>query len=100
MERGIEQLTLREMFVEAERQTREFIEHLDQGFLPKTHELARLLRPIHGEPPGLNVLEDVTVRTQTGSLLDSEAYTEEMFVRLGEYCRAIDSSVSRILTEG
>jgi hypothetical protein len=88
------------MFVDAERLVREFIEHLDQGFLPTTHELARLLRPIHGEPPGLNVIEDVTVRTQAARLLESEAYSEEMFTKLGEYCRAIDKAVSRILTEG
>ena len=100
VERPTGQLTLREMFVEAERLTRELIEHIDQGFLPKTHELARLIRPIHGDPPGLDVLEDVTVRTQASRLLETEAYTEEMFTRLGEFCRTIDSSVSRILTEG
>ncbi len=100
LERPIGHLTLREMFVDAERITRELLEHLDQGFLPKTHELARLLRPIHGEPPGLNVLEDITVRTQAHRLLESEAFTDEVFIRLGEYCRAIDESVSRILTEG
>jgi len=100
VERPIAQLTLREMFIDAERLTRELIEHLDQGFLPKTHELARLVRPINGEPPGLNELEDVTVRTQAATLLESEAFTEAIFQRLGQYSRAIDHSVSRILTEG
>jgi hypothetical protein len=98
--RPIEQLTLREMFTEAERLTRELIEHLDQGFLPKSHELARLVRPINGEPPGLNDLEDVTVRTQAARLLESEAFTEQVYAGLDEYSRAIDASVTRILTEG
>lgn len=98
--RPIEQQTLREMFTEAERLTRELIEHLDQGFLPKSHELARLVRPINGEPPGLNDLEDVTVRTQAGRLLESEAFTEQVYASLDQYSRAIDASVTRILTEG
>lgn len=98
--RPIEQQTLREMFVDAERYTREIIEHLDQGFLPKSHELARLVRPINGEPPGLNELEDVTIRTQAARLLESEVFTEQVYENLNEYCRAIDANVSRILTEG
>ena len=46
-------MTLREMLTEAERLTRELGEHLDQSFIPKCHELSRLLRPINGEPPDL-----------------------------------------------
>ncbi len=98
--RPIQQQTLREMFVEAERLTRELIEHLDQGFLPKSHELARLVRPINGEPPGLNDLEDVTVRTQAARLLESDTFTDRVYESLNEYCLAIDASTSRILTEG
>ncbi|MGE3315282.1 MAG: hypothetical protein AB7O26_09210 [Planctomycetaceae bacterium] len=98
--RPIQQQTLREMFVDAERLTRELIEHLDQGFLPKSHELERLVRPINGEPPGLNDLEDVTVRTQVARLLESDTFTDQVYESLNQYCVAIDNSTTRILTEG
>jgi hypothetical protein len=98
--RPIEQQTLREKFVDAERLSRELIEHLDQGFLPKALELARLVRPINGEPPGLHDLEDVTVRTQAARLLESEAFTDQVYESLQVYCTAIDNAVSKIVSEG
>jgi hypothetical protein len=95
-----QQLTLREMLVDAERFARELIDHLDQAFIPKCHELARLVRPINGEPPDVNALEDVTVRTQAARILESEAFTENAFEKLAEYCTAIDSAVNKIVSEG
>ncbi len=100
VERPIQQLTLREMLVEAERLSRELIEHLDQGFVPRCHELSRLVRPINGEPPDVRALEDVTVRTQAARILDSETFTESIFDKLAQYCRAIDEAVNRIASEG
>ena len=100
VERPVQQLTLREMLIEGERLCRELIEHLDQGFIPKCHELSRLVRPINGEPPDIRVLEDVTVRTQAARILESETFTETIFEKLSVYCRAIDEAVNRIATEG
>jgi hypothetical protein len=82
-------MTLREMLIEAERLTRELAEHLDQAFIPNCHELARLVRPINGEPPDVRALEDVTVRTQAARILESETFTETIFEKLSEYSRAI-----------
>ena len=45
-------------------------------------------------------IEDVTVRTQTARILDTENFTESLFARLAEYSRAIDEAVGRITTEG
>jgi hypothetical protein len=100
VERSAQQMTLREMLSEAERLTRELGEHLDQSFIPKCHELSRLLRPINGEPPDLRAIEDVTVRTQTARILETENFTESLFERLAEYSRTIDEAVGRITTEG
>jgi hypothetical protein len=99
-ERSPQQLTLREMLVDAERFTRELGEHLDQAFIPKCHELARLVRPINGEPPDIRTLEDVTVRTQAARILESETFTEAVFEKLSQYCRAIDTAVGKITSEG
>jgi hypothetical protein len=99
-ERSIKQMTLREMLSEAERLTRELTEHLDQSFVPKCHELSRLVRPINGEPPDIRALEDITVRTQTARILETENFTESIFSKLSEVCTAIDAAVGKINSEG
>jgi len=99
-ERPSQQLTLREMLVDAERFARELAEHLDQAFIPKCHELSRMVRPINGEPPDVRSLEDVTVRTQAARILESEVFTETMFEKLDKYCQAIDHAVNRIASGG
>ena len=92
------QLTLRELFIEAERLNRELIEHLEQGFLPKVQNLARLVGPgyvdAHGHPAG-----DLTVRNTAAQVLESEAYTEQLYGRIRDYCEAIDREVARIIAE-
>ena len=99
VERSLEQMTLREKLTEAERLTRELIDHLDQGFLPKCHDLSRLLRPSTASPPTC-ALEDVTVRTQAARILEGDTFTEELFQKLSIYCQAIDEAVARISSEG
>ena len=99
-ERPVGQLTLREMLTDAERMTRELGEHLDQAFIPKCHELTRLVRPINGEPPDVRSLEDVTVRTQAARILEVETFTDGLFEKLMKYCQAIDHSVGKIVSEG
>lgn len=100
VERSHKTLTLREMLTEAERLTRELGEHLDQAFIPKCHELSRLVRPINGEPPDVRALEDVTVRTQAARILETENFTESLFGKLSELCTAIDAAVGKITSEG
>jgi hypothetical protein len=96
-DRPIEQLTLQEMFTETERLTRELVEHLDQGFNPRAHQLLRLVRPIDNEPAAKNVT-DVTVRTRSAELLESESYTDQTYEKLERFSHAIDSAVLRIVT--
>jgi hypothetical protein len=96
-ERPIEQMTLREMFTDAERLTRDLIEHLDQGFSPRAHQLLRLVRPTETEAFSSNI-EDVTVRGHSARLLESEDFAEEIYGKLARYCTTIDENVSRIVT--
>jgi hypothetical protein len=100
VERSLKQMTLREILIETERLTRELAEHLDQSFIPKCHELSRLVRPINGEPPDVRALEDVTVRTQAARILETDTFTETIFEKLTEFSRAIDEAVGRITSEG
>ena len=94
----IERLTLREMFTSSERLSRDVIDHLDQGFIPKVQQLIRLVRPTdaHPYPPDI---EDVTVRTHSARVLENEDFTDQLYEKLEKYCIAIDNVVSRILNE-
>ena len=98
-DRPIEQLTLREMFTNAERLTSELTEHLERGFLPKIHGLGKLVRPPAELDPD-EVVEDLTVRNHTAQVLDSEKFMAELFEKTERYLQAIDHAVGRILNDG
>lgn len=93
----IEQLTLREMVTQSERLCRELTEHLELGFLPKLQDLGRLVRPT---PTGsfATDIEDITVRHGVAGVLESEAFTGQLYHKFSRYCEAIDRAVSRIVT--
>ena len=93
---SIKQLTLREMFKDSDKLVRDLTEHLDRGFYPKARQLERLVRPTETEAFAAGV-EDVTVRSHVKAVLDSEAYTDQLYQKLAEYCDAINDSVSRIV---
>ncbi len=93
--RSIDQLTLRELFKDAERLTREVTEHVDQGFTPKSLALTRLVSPSPGDPEYKRV-EDLTVRNQVSEVLKSEDFTDQLHEKLVPYYTAIERSVSQI----
>ena len=94
-ERAVDQLTLRELFKDAERLTRELAEHVDQGFIPKSQALSRLVSPSPGDPE-YDQIEDPTVRNQVVDVLKSEDFTKQLHDKLAQYYTAIEQSVSRI----
>ena len=98
-ERPLEQLTLSDKFVDAERMARELIDHLDRGFLPRTRELQKLVEPSEGYAINDEV-EDLTVRIHAARVLESDLFTEELYAKLERYCRSINADVSRIMTGG
>ncbi len=95
-DRPVEQLTLRQMFTEAERHSRELIDHLEKGFLPKAHSVLKLVR---GRASDLSVheVEDVTVYHSADQLLQSEQFTQQLFQRLDKLFAAIGVSVNNIV---
>ena len=96
--RSSDQRTLRELFIDAERLSRELIEHLKRGFLPKVQNVARVVDPAYVDAHG-HPAEDVTVRNCAAQALESEAYTEQLYGRIQDYCEAIDRDVARIIAE-
>jgi hypothetical protein len=97
-ERAVDQLTLRELFKDAERLTRELTEHVDQGFIPKSQALSRLVSPSPGDPE-YDQIGDPTVRNQVVDVLKSEDFTNQLHEKLAQYYTAIERSVSRIASQ-
>lgn len=95
-DRSAKNLTLRELFTAAERQSRELVTHLDLNFIPKVDTLAKLVRPPKN-PEDLSRIADVTVRNQAAQVIDSEKYTAQLYGQLEDYVRAIDSAVNAII---
>lgn len=85
-------LTLREMFIEAEHTLRELIEHLEQNFLPRNQELRSL-----SVPSRLDEVRDVTVRTAASTLLESQRFSDQLHRRLTELTRAINEQASAMV---
>ncbi len=95
-DRPIEQLTLRQMFTEAERHSRELIDHLEKGFLPKSHELLKLVRGGTSDP-ALDEVQDVTVYHSAEQLQQSDEFTQNLYRRLEKLFAAIGESVNHIV---
>lgn len=81
-------LPLREKFTNAERLTRELIEHLEQGFLPKLQQLRRVARK--DEEEGVT---DKSVRDQCAQLLKSDDFTEKLTSDLQDYLDSISAEM-------
>ena len=95
--RRLDQLTLREKFTDAERVTRELLEHLEQGFRPRVQQAHQLVRPTPSGMPAANV-EDITVRNHVVGVLESDQFADQLYTSLEQYFGAIDTSVSRIVS--
>ena len=77
-------LPLRDQFTNAERLTRELIDHLDQGFLTRIQEVRRVARK--DEDDGVT---DKSVRAQCTRLFESDDFTRKLSTELREYLDSI-----------
>ena len=97
-ERPIEQLTLRELFTNAELLIRELSEHLQQSFQPTLRALEQVVGS-YAERETRHSILDSSVRSQVASLLNSDDYSQKLFSRLNELLSAIDERSLRAITE-
>ncbi|MCG6154586.1 hypothetical protein [Rubinisphaera margarita] len=93
MNDSIEKMTLREKLSEADRLMRELIDHLDNGFIPKTRNLSRKLQEAGSDPESLT---DMTVRQQAAEIIDDNRFSERLYEKIGALLVAIDGDVNRI----
>lgn len=88
-ERAIDQLTLREMFSDAEGVVRDLSEHLHHNFHHKMRIVGGLVRS-YKIPDERNSIADTAVRTEVAALLASDDYSQTLFQKLDRYLKAIE----------
>jgi hypothetical protein len=93
MPKSPDDLALRDRVVAAIRLNRELIEHLDQGFVPKVHQLRRLTRPPR---PGDEIPGDKAVHAQAASVLESDNFALRVYADLIAHCESIRKSVQEL----
>lgn len=94
LEKSPDELALRDRVVAALRLNRELIEHLEQAFVPKVHQLRRVTRPPRpgdDAPPG-----DKTVHSQAAAVLESDHFTVGVYQQLIAHCESIRKSVQEL----
>ena len=99
MSSSIDNLTLREKLRDAEHVLRELAEHLEQGFIPKVHELKKISRqpdPASGAAP----VADVTIRSYVSGVVESDRFTGGLVESLEKYLNAIQKDGSEVVNRG
>ncbi len=99
---NLDDLTLRDKFKEASIVARDFTEHVERNFLPRTKALGRLVRPKSDSSTEYELdpeagIEDITIRNEVARVLESENYTDELFQRIRAYLESIDQEIDQIL---
>ncbi len=96
--RPVNELTLREQFTEAERETRELLDHLERNMIPKIENLRGL---VHVNKTGTGrsqgEVKVVTVRNLAAQVLESGEFTRDLCKNLEQYFQAINGGVLKII---
>jgi hypothetical protein len=99
MNSPIDQLTPREKLRDAAHLLRELAEHLEQGFVPKVHELKKLSRqqdPASDQPP----VTDLTIRSSVAAVVESDRYSAGLTQNIEHYLISTQHDVSELLRRG
>ena len=94
MSESLKNVPLHSVCKEAERLTHELIEHLEQNLVPRTHEVHELVKPDSPFNTSGASVQDVTVRSQVATLLESQNFAEQLFMKTRQHLEAIDESIS------
>jgi hypothetical protein len=93
-DRPIEQLTLRELFGNAESLLRELNEHLEQAFRPRIRAVDEVVRSF-ANPADRDEIADSTVRSRMAALIGSDDFSQTLISRLERLLRAIEEGGQR-----
>lgn len=93
----LDNLPLREKLKDLEKLTRELIDHLGRGFIPRSQSLKRLARKAN-HPDQRDLVSDVAVRDAVASALKSDEYTRELCDKTRDYLRSIRADIEDMST--
>ena len=93
MSHSLKDVPLHTVCKEAERLTRELIDHLDQNLVPRTHQIHDLVKPDSPFNASGAGVQDITVRSQMSTLLESQEFAEQLFLKTREYLETIDQTI-------
>ena len=96
MSDSLKDVPLRDVCKEAERLTREVIDHLNRNLIPRTSELHKLVQPDSPFDEGGTGVKDITVRNQVATLLESQQFAEDFFLNTRRYLQSVDSHLTEI----
>jgi hypothetical protein len=99
MSEDLANLPLRDVCKEAERLTRELVDHLENNLVPRTREMHELVKPDSPFNTSEGSVKDVTVRNQAANLLESQDFTEQLFLKTRQYLETIDRDISGMLRQ-
>jgi hypothetical protein len=88
-EHPIEQLTLREMFTNAETLIRDLEDHLQHSFRPKARAVDEAVRT-YDQPAERDAIPDSAIRHHVAALFSSDDYSESLIKKLDKYLAAIE----------
>lgn len=94
MSNSLKHVPLHTVCKEAERLTRELIDHLERNLIPRTREVHELVKPDSPFNTSDGGVQDVTVRSQMSVLLESQEFAEQLFIKARENLEAIDQTMS------
>ncbi|MCA9042125.1 MAG: hypothetical protein KDA65_17365 [Planctomycetaceae bacterium] len=93
---NFDSMTLRDRLTLAERNIREFRDHLERGFLPKVSDTVELIHPTDNGVFPENV-KDVTLRNSVKNLLTADEFTHQSAEKLIGLCDSVSEEITRIL---
>lgn len=90
---ALDDTPLRDLCKEAERLTREVIDHLENNLIPRSQELHNLVKPDSPFAESGERVADITVRNQASSLQSSQEFTEQLLKKTSQYLTEIDRHI-------
>jgi hypothetical protein len=93
----LDQLTLREKLRDSAQLSRELIEHLELGFLPKLVELVEKSPP---KTDPQDFVPDITIRNLVAAVLESEQFTARLDENLKQYTDSLMKELRQMSANG
>ncbi len=96
MSESLANIPLRDLCQDAEKLTKELIDHLERNLIPRTRELHNLVRPESPFAKQGQPVENVTIRNHAVVLAESQEFTEQLFLKASQYFAAIDEQLAEM----